>query len=65
MGVTLSTGRWSWEREVHSLLTGQADPLPFDTSLRPEESDPGQTGVPLLNAEVVPRVVPSPGVSEC
>jgi hypothetical protein len=38
-------------REVHSLLTGKADPLPFDTSLSPENSDPGQTGVPLLNRE--------------
>jgi hypothetical protein len=38
-------------REVHSLVTGESDPLPFDTSLSPEDSDPGQTGVPFLNLE--------------
>jgi hypothetical protein len=36
-------------REVHSLFTDEADPLPFETSLSPEDSDPGATGVPFLN----------------
>jgi hypothetical protein len=38
-------------REVHSLLTGEADPLPFETSLNPEDSDPGETGVPFIELE--------------
>ena len=38
-------------REVHSLLTGEAELLPFETLLHPEDSHPGETGVPFLNAD--------------
>jgi hypothetical protein len=33
------------------LLTGEADPLPFEISLSPEGSDPGESGVPFVDVE--------------
>lgn len=38
-------------REVHSLLTGDEEGLPFETVYRPEKSEAGETGVPFLNVE--------------
>lgn len=38
-------------REVHSLLTGESDPLPFEASLSPEISEPRETGVPFRNVD--------------
>ena len=34
-------------REVHSLLTGEAGDLAFDTRFTPEKVEPGETGVPV------------------
>ena len=36
-------------REVHSLLTGEAEDLPFDTVFMPETIKPGETGVPVVD----------------